>query len=112
MIGPMRSLRRRQEEGRKHGFRVGVASTVAEGLVLWARTGRPGGNVVVRCRRGHLYTTIWVPAISVKAVRLGMWRIQWCPVGRHFSIVSPVRETDLPPQQRLIARRMKDLRIP
>jgi|SRR5690349_5835171 len=108
----MRSLRHRQEERRKHGFRIGVASSVAEALVLWARTGRPGGRIVVRCRRDHLYTTIWLPAISVKAVRLGMWRIQWCPVGRHFSIVTPVREADLPPQQRLAARRQTDLRIP
>jgi hypothetical protein len=108
----MRGLRRREKAGRKHGFRIGVASSVAEALVLWARTGRPGGNVVVRCRRDHLYTTIWLPAVSVKAVRLGMWRIQWCPVGRHFSIVSPVRADDLPPQQRLTARRAKDLRIP
>lgn len=30
-----------------------------------------GGDTVVRCRRGHLFTTIWVPGASFKSVRLG-----------------------------------------
>jgi hypothetical protein len=111
----MRGLRQGDDSGgshRKHGLRIGVASAVAEAIVLWARTGRIGGNLVVRCRGGHLYTTIWLPAASVKAVRLGIWRIQWCPVGRHFSIVTPVKETDLPMMQRRAARGHKDIRLP
>ena len=109
----MRGLRQGDEGNRrKHGLRIGLASAIAEAIMLWARTGRIGGNLVVRCRRGHLYTTIWLPAMSVKSVRLGIWRIQWCPVGRHFSIVTPVKESDLPIMQRRAARAQRDLPIP
>jgi hypothetical protein len=41
----------------------------------------------VRCRAGHVFTTIWVPLGSLKAVRLGPRRYQRCPVGRHWSMV-------------------------
>ena len=71
-----------------------------------------GGNVVVRCRRGHLFTTIWVPGVTVKAVKLGWWRLQWCPVGRHISLVSPVRDSELTDEQRRSAGRHRDVRIP
>ena len=91
---------------------VSLASVVVETLGLWLRSGRVGGNVVVRCRRGHLYTTIWLPGLSLKSARLGWWRLQYCPVGRHVSIASPVRESDLSARQRRVARRRKDLRIP
>jgi hypothetical protein len=71
-----------------------------------------GGNTVVRCRRGHLFTTIWIPGGSLKAVRLGWARFQWCPVGRHWSIVTPVKEADLTEDQRRFAREHRDFRIP
>jgi hypothetical protein len=117
MMAAMLGRRRRREaarrrERRRRALWFAAASAAGEGLFLWTRTGRPGGNVVVRCRRGHLYTTLWIPAGSLKAVRLGWWRLQWCPVGRHISVVTPVRESDLPAQQRLAARQAKDLRIP
>jgi hypothetical protein len=38
----------------------------------------------VRCSAGHLFTTIWVPLGSLKAVRLGGTRYQYCPVGHHW----------------------------
>jgi hypothetical protein len=44
----------------------------------------------VRCSRGHLFTTTWVPLASVKAVRLGRRRFQYCPVGHHWALVEPV----------------------
>jgi hypothetical protein len=108
---------RHRDEERRPGrrgraLRFGAAAAVAETAILWARAGRPGGNIVVRCRRGHLYTTLWIPAASVKALRLGPWRVQWCPVGRHVSLVTPVRESDLPRWRRLVARRHKDIRVP
>ena len=71
-----------------------------------------GGNLVVRCRQGHLFTTIWIPSVSVKAIRLGWWRIQRCPVGRHWSIVVPVRESEISDDERQLARRAHDLRLP
>jgi hypothetical protein len=81
--------------------------------IVARRRGYPmGGNVIVRCREGHLFTTIWVPGASLKSVRLGWWRFQRCPIGRHWSIVTPVRESDLTDEERLVAREHKDVRIP
>jgi hypothetical protein len=71
-----------------------------------------GGNVVVRCRQGHLFTTIWVPGVSLKAVRLGWLRLQRCPVGNHWTLVSPVREADLTDEERAAAHQSRDVRIP
>jgi len=73
---------------------------------------RVGRNVIVRCRDGHLFTTIWIPGLSVKAARLGRWRFQRCPVGRHWSIVTPVREADLSEEARRSAAAHKDIPIP
>jgi hypothetical protein len=77
-----------------------------------ARGYRMGRNVVVRCRQGHLYTTIWLPGGSLKSVRFGFWRFQRCPVGRHWSIVTPVREADLTEEETRTAREHRDIRIP
>ena len=67
---------------------------------------------MVRCRKGHLFTTIWVPGVSLKSIRLGWWRIQRGPVGGHWSIVVPVKEVDLAEEEKRIARERKDVRIP
>ena len=97
-----------------HGRRLGAiaASVILETAALWARSGRLGGNVVVRCRHGHLFTTIWIPAASLKALRVGWWRVQYCPVGRHWTVVTPVREADLSDGERRGAREHHDIRIP
>lgn len=71
-----------------------------------------GGNTVVRCRQGHLFTTIWVPGASVKAIRLGWWRLQRCPVGEHWSVVSPVKVTALTDEERQLAAQRRDVRLP
>ena len=71
-----------------------------------------GGNVVVRCRMGHLFTTIWIPGIKLKAVDLGVARLQRCPVGNHWSLVTPVRDSTLTPRERRFAREHHDVRIP
>lgn len=71
-----------------------------------------GGNVVVRCREGHVFTTIWIPGVSLKSLRLGWWRAQRCPVGRHWSIVTPVRRSDLTEDQQRSARENRDIRVP
>jgi hypothetical protein len=67
---------------------------------------------VVRCRKDHLFTTIWIPAASVKSLRLGWWRVQRCPVGHHWSLVTPVNEADLSDDQRRVASEHRDIRIP
>jgi len=68
---------------------------------------------VVRCSAGHLFTTIWFPLGSFKAVRLG-WRrrFQRCPVGHHWAMVTPVDETRVPEDELAAARRRHDVRIP
>jgi hypothetical protein len=97
---------------RKRATRIAAAVTLAETIGVWLRSGRPGGNIVVRCRDGHLFTTLWLPAISVKALRLGLWRFQRCPVGHHWSIVTPVKASSLSPAELRAARSQHDVRIP
>ena len=77
---------------------IGLAATT----VVLRRRGYSGlgGNTVVRCRSGHLFTTIWVPGASFKAVRLGWARFQRCPVGRHWTLVTPVKDQDLTDEER------------
>jgi hypothetical protein len=71
-----------------------------------------GGNTVVRCSQGHLFTTIWIPGASFKAVRLGTRRFQRCPVGRHWALVRPVKDADLAEWERRSAAEHRDVRIP
>jgi hypothetical protein len=71
-----------------------------------------GGRTVVRCRRGHLFTTWWIPGVSVKAVRLGWYRFQRCPVGPHWSLVVPVRAADLSPEELALAAGRQDTAVP
>jgi hypothetical protein len=73
---------------------------------------RVGGNAVVRCREGHLFTTIWIPGVSVKSLRLGWFRWQYCPVGRHWVFVRPVKEAMLSDTDRAFAEQHRDIRIP
>jgi hypothetical protein len=49
----------------------------------------------VRCRSGHLFTTIWVPFGSFKALRLGRFRFQRCPVGEHWGFVTRVADGEM-----------------
>src|SRR3954454_22648521 len=90
-----------------------VAVTAAEVAVLSRRRGRLfAAETVVRCRQGHLFTTLWIPGVSLKAVRLGWWRVQRCPVGHHFTVVAPVRKADLTEEERRSAHELRDSRIP
>jgi hypothetical protein len=81
-------------------------------LAARTRGYRFGRKTLVRCHSGHLFTTIWIPGGSLKSLRLGWWRVQFCPVGRHWSIVAPVREADLSLREKLAARRHTDIPIP
>ena len=93
---------------------VVVAALLVLGTVAARKSGYPGvgGNTIVRCRKGHLFTTIWAPGLSFKAVRLGLSRYQWCPVGRHFTLVTPVKDSELTDEQRHQAAERHDVRIP
>jgi hypothetical protein len=95
---------------RKLAVVVGVLSV---GTVVARLLGyKIGGNTVVRCRKGHLFTTIWIPGASLKALRLGWARYQRCPVGKHWTLVTPVKESDLTADERRAASQVRDIRIP
>jgi hypothetical protein len=87
-------------------------AVAVEAAAVKARSGRFGGSVVVRCRQGHLFTTIWIPGASVKALRLAAWRFQRCPVGKHWSIVTPVKAAALSDAERRAAGEARDVRLP
>jgi hypothetical protein len=107
-------MRRRNDKrpSRKRIVRSVAVAVAFETISLWLRSGKLGGNIVVRCRDGHLFTTIWIPAVSIKAVRLGPWRVQRCPVGHHWTIVTPVKEAQLSPDELAAAREHRDRRLP
>ncbi len=71
-----------------------------------------GTKTIVRCRQGHLFTTIWIPGVKLKELDLVVARVQRCPVGKHWSLVVPVREADLTEEERQFAREHRDIRIP
>ncbi len=90
-----------------------VISLCLEMIVLKRRRGFLfGANTVVRCRGGHLFTTLWIPGGSLKAVRLGWWRLQRCPVGKHWSLVTPAQVSALTDEEKELAAAHRDLRVP
>ena len=100
------------------GKRLGLVAAVVLGTIavetaaLRRRGYSVGLKTIVRCRDGHLFTTIWIPGASLKAVRLGVVRLQYCPVGRHFSSVRLVKDVELTDEFRSIARAHHDIMIP
>ena len=97
---------------RRIGLLLAVATVVGEALMLRRRGYGVAGDVVVRCRRGHLFTTLWIPGVSLTSLRLGWWRFQHCPVGGHWALVTPARVADLTPHERDAARSVHDLALP
>ena len=97
---------------RHRAILLAAASVAVDASAPLLRGWGLGGRVVVRCRDGHLFSTIWIPGASVKSLRLGWWRIQRCPVGKHWSIVTPVRRSKLTGEQALTAGEHKDIRLP
>ena len=86
---------------------------VVEAAVVARRRGSLfAADTIVRCGHGHLFTTLWIPGASLKSIRLGLWRIQRCPVGPHWSLVTPVQVSDLTPDERSLAMSRRDIRIP
>jgi len=89
-----------------------LVGLLVEPIALWLRGYPLGGRVVVRCREGHLFTTLWIPSVSLKSVRLLWWRFQRCPVGGHWTFVTPVRTAELSDAQRREAQAHHDVPIP
>jgi hypothetical protein len=94
---------------RRRRIAVAVVAVYAVATVVARRLGYGvGGETIVRCRRGHLFTTVWIPGASLKSVRFGWWRLQRCPVGPHWSLVAPVRAIDLSDDERRLALENRD----
>lgn len=91
-----------------------IAAAIALGSLAARKAGYSSipGWTVVRCRDGHLFTTIWIPGASVKSLRFGLARYQYCPVGRHWVIVRPVKDSELTAEDRIAAGLHRDLAIP
>jgi hypothetical protein len=82
-------------------------------MIMTRRRGyNVGGRIIVRCLAGHVFTTVWVPGVSFKSIRFGFVRLQRCPVGNHVSLVTPVRASDLTPEERRMAELYEDTWIP
>ena len=88
---------------------VAAALAFAAGAVLAHRQGyKQKGEVVARCRRGHLFTTVWVARFSIRRLDLGWAKIQRCPVGHHLSVVVPVDEATLTKEDKKAAKEYND----
>jgi hypothetical protein len=107
-----RSSRRRGRKSWKKGLVMLGLSFAVEASALKRRGYGLAGWVTVRCRRGHIFDTLWIPAASVKALRLGMWRVQRCPVGAHWALVTPVRKDQLTDDERATAAGYRGAPIP
>ena len=104
MPGPSRQLR---------AAPILVIGGVAALTLVARRLGyKLGTHTIVRCRQGHLFSTIWIPGVKLNALDLGVARVQRCPVGKHWSLVVPVRDADLSDRQRELARAHRDARVP
>jgi hypothetical protein len=67
---------------------------------------------VVQCSQGHCFSTIWLPMVSVKSIRLGDRRVQKCPVCHRFRSVRQIAEDELAPEELEAARQLRDSRLP
>lgn len=98
---------------RRMGLAIAMGVTAIEAAVVAKRRGSlVAMNTVVRCRDDHLFTTLWLPGASLKAIRLGWWRFQRCPVGQHWSLVTPVDVSTLSEEEKVLAAQCPDIRIP
>jgi hypothetical protein len=105
-------MRKRKGHRKRGGLKGFAAGVLLEAAAMKLRGYPFGGRIVVRCREGHLFTTLWLPGASVKSVRLVWWRIQRCPVGGHWTIVTPVRDSELTDDERREAEAHADTWIP
>jgi hypothetical protein len=87
------------------GYAVATAVAVRRGYKF-------GWRVPVRCLAGHLFSTVWIPGATVKSLKLGPYRAQWCPVGRHFTLVTLLKDADLTEAERSLAAGRHDVPVP
>ena len=87
--------------------------TAAAGMLVARALGYElGPHALVRCRRGHLYTTSWIPGVKLKGLDFGIARFQYCPIGHHWSLAVPVRPNSVTAAERAEADAHHDVAIP
>ena len=97
---------------------VGILALILLAVTLGTRYAKRKGyshlgeNTVVRCSKGHFFTTVWIPGISFKAIRLGMKRYQRCPICEQWRIIVPVKDSELTDELRRVASEHHDSRQP
>jgi len=92
---------------------IGVSLLTLETAVVARRRGSLFKlDTVVQGRHGHRFTTWWIPGVSFKALRLLWWRLQYCPVGEHYSVVTPVAVAAIADTELQQAQDRHDIRIP
>ncbi len=69
-------------------------------------------RTIVKSDCGHLYATIWIPLISLKAVRMGNRRFQHCPVCRPWAWTEQADVSQLTAEEVAQAQQREDLPIP
>jgi len=90
-----------------------VAGVIAGGTLIARRLGyNLGTSTIVRCRQGHMYSTVWLPGVKFKELDLAVARVQRCPVGQHWSLAVPVRDVSLTEEERQYALAHHDIKIP
>ena len=84
-----------------------IAVVVIVRVLVSKSRGRPAlaGRIVVRCSRGHVFTTNWSSLGSFTSIRLGYARFQRCSVGHHWGLVRPVNDSDLTDEERRLVER-------
>lgn len=80
-----------------HARRRAIIAVLALGVVATVATRRRAradgeGRTLVRCRSGHLLRTTRVPRRLLTSLGLGRYRVGYCRVGRHWTLVSPVSD--------------------
>ena len=91
---------------------AGLAMIIVVVVISARSVAEHGTERIMRCRAGHLFTSTVIPGASFKAVRLGTFRFERCPVGHHWTLVGQVDPDTLTPEQIADAREHHDVRIP
>jgi hypothetical protein len=89
-----------------------ISANIGATVLARRRGYEVGLHTIVRCRKGHLFSTIWIPGASLKSLRLGPARLQRCPVGSHWSLVVPVKRATLSEEELVAATSLHDVRVP
>ncbi len=88
---------------------VAALLSLAAGAAVARRRGYlREGDVIVRCSRGHLFETSWLPPFSFRMLHLGWARLQRCPVEGHLSLVRRADVSRLSSDEKKTARRVHD----